>query len=661
MKPENVAMFRDCFRRRVSQNPMVIRKCFLLIWLAALGGAISLPAAVFHEFYVSPTGSDANPGTKSMPFLTLAYARDTARALNRDMQGDIIVNVRGGTYTLKAPLEFGPADSGTNGFKVIYRAYGDEIPVINGGVQVTDWQPDHDRIFSANLDSDSKLRNLFVNGTRATMAQAEFKGQGAWGEFVVKGNEPWAETPGKTLDGIKFDAADVPQLTNAGDVELLQHRTWNFLVLCARDVTTEGSNTVIKLQQPYGAIAATMAWGCNLNPSSKFTIRNAYEFLNRPGQFYFNRVTHTLYYYAREGEDMSKAVVIAPLSQGLLRISGTATNNRVKNLVFTGLTFSYDHWLLESVGGSRGMVGVQSLGLYTRFRDDGNWHKSHYDICDVPQATVEVRNADNIRFERNKFLHLSSGCAVDLVNDVVDSTVEGNVFNDISGNAVNVGHPQHYVIGDGPIYPRRVEGVCARDRIANNFIRKVSLDYKQGEAISGFFTEAVEIAHNDISGVPYGGIALGWWWGNAGIPASTVPKNNVIVGNKVFDTQEELSKDGGAIYVLGEQPGGRIEGNYVRSLSRLMYPDDGSSGWTITNNVFDPQPGGKWLFVWTDRIHDLKIEDNFITGTNLTCKATNNCTPVATHLVEMPFTGEAKKIIQAAGLEKQYRDIAGEP
>jgi len=414
------------------------------------------------------------------------------------------------------------------------------------------------------------------------------------------------------------------------------------------------------LQQPYGAIAATMAWGCNISPSNKFTIRNAFEYLKSPGQFYFNRATHALYYFAREGEDMSRAVVIAPLSEGLLRISGNSTNDRVKNLVFSGLTFSYDHWLLQQVGDSRGMVGVQSLGLYTKFRDDGDWHKSHYNICDLPQATVELRNAENIRLERNQFLHLAGGCAVDLVNDVIDTTVVGNVFNDISGNAVNVGHPQHYAIGDGPLYKNGVEGVCARDKVSNNFIRKVSLDYKQGEAISGFFTEAVEISHNDIAGVPYGGIALGWWWGNAGIPASKVPRNNVIAENKIFDTQQELSKDGGAIYVLGEQPGGRIEGNFVHSLSRLIYPDDGSAGWTITRNVFDPQSGGKWLFVWTDRIHDLKIEDNFITGTNLQNKATNNCQPMATHLVGKPFPGVAKKIIDSAGLEKKYRYIAEE-
>lgn len=640
-----------------SRNDRCFRVVLLTTCLLACDCVSASAEKIFREIYVSPTGDDANLGTKAKPFLTVAHARDVVRTLNAGMTGDVVVNLRDGSYSVTEPLEFGAQDSGHNGFNIIYHAYKNESPVINGGVLVTNWSLDHGRIYSAKLNWDGKLRCLFVNGRRAAMTQREFTGRGAWGEFVVAGTEPWAETPGRTLDGIQFDPTEVPALTNPSDLELLQHRTWNFLVMGVREVATDAGARILKLQQPCGAIAATMAWGCNIGPTNRFTIRNAFEFLDSPGEFYFNHATHTLYYFARDGEDMSRARVIAPLSEGLLRITGNSTNDRVRNLVFEGITFAYDHWLLEKVGDSRGMVGVQSLGLYTRFRADGNHHKSHYDICDLPQATVEIRNAENIRIEQNSFVHLASGSAVSLVNDVVDSEIVGNVFNDISGNAVNIGHPQHYQIGDGPLFPAGIEGVCARDKISNNYIRKVSLDYKQGEAISGFFTEAVEISHNDIQGVPYGGIALGWWWGNAEIPASTVPRNNVIAFNKVFDTQQELPKDGGAIYVLGEQPGGRIEGNYVRSLSRLIYPDDGSAFWNISSNVFDPQPDGKWLFVWTDRIHDLRIENNFTTTTNLQNKATNNCTPVKTVSMGKTFSPEAKRIIQAAGLEKTYRDL----
>jgi hypothetical protein len=617
---------------------------------------------VYRQFYVSPKGADTNPGTESRPFLTLAHARDVVRMINRKMTGDIVIHLHGGTYAVAAPVEFQAADSGNHGFHVIYRAFEKEVPVISGGVPVTGWTLDHDRVYKAKLNWDGKLRSLYVNGVRAKMTQADFRGQGPWGEFTIRGDEPWAETPGKTLDGVQFNSAEVPVLANPSDIELLQHRTWNFLVIGVRDVSKENGYTVFKLQQPYGAIAATLAWHCYVDPKGAFTIRNAYELMKNPGEFYFNRATHTLYYF-NNGEDMSRATVIAPLSEGLMRITGNSPTDRAENLVFTGLTFSYDHWQLEKVGDSRGMVGVQSLGLYTRFRADGNWHKSHYDVCDLPQATVDVRNAANIRFERNRFVHLASGVGVSLVNDVVDTAVIGNVFNDLSGNAVNVGHPQHYIIGGGPLF-KGVAGVCARDIIKDNWVRNVSLDFKQEEAITGFFTESVEISHNDIRGVPYGGIALGWWWGNAEIPPSKVPKDNLIAYNRVVETQQQLPRDGGAIYVLGEQPGGRIEHNYVRSTTRTIYTDDGSAYWTITRNVVDPRDtrdiptkkDGLWLFVWTDRIHDLKIDNNYTSIENTTNKGVN-CQPTNTH-IEKQFSPEAQAIIDAAGLEPAYKDIA---
>ncbi len=641
-------------------NSFRLRSAFALLALCA--GSHPAAAAVYREFSVSPSGSDSNPGTAARPFRTLARARDAVRAVNAKMTGDIVVSLNAGTYPVAAPIEFGAADSGRNGFRVIYRAQGSQPAVISGGVPVTGWTLDHGNVYKARLDWDGKLRSLYVNGVRAKMTQADFTGQGPWGEFVIKGDEPWAETPGKTFAGIEFNPAEVPVYRNPSDIELLQHRTWNFLVLGVQDIRSVDGHTVFTLQQPYGAIAATLAWHCYADPKAKFTIRNAYELLRNPGEFYFDRTTHTLY-YVNNGEDMSRATVIAPLSEGLLRIAGNSPADRAENLTFTGITFSYDHWQLEKVGDSRGMVGVQSLALYTRFRADGNWHKTHYDVCDLPQATVDVRNARNIRFERDRFLHLASGVAVSLVNDVVDSAVSGNVFRDLSGNAVNVGHPQHYIIGGGPLF-QGIAGVCARDVVSNNWIRDVSLDFKQEEAISGFFTQAVEISHNDIRGVPYGAIALGWWWGNAEIPPSKVSRDNIIAYNRIVDSQQQLPRDGGSIYVLGEQPGSRIEYNYVRSPTRTLYADDGSAYWTIAHNVVDPRDtrdipnrkDGQWLFLWTPRIHDVTVRDNYTTTANTRNEATNS-TPVDTHL-EKDLTPAALAIVEKTGLEPAYKDIA---
>ena len=641
--------------RRCTQE--CVRHVGLLLATFLCSSLLHAAPAPFHEFYIAPQGSDGNPGTASRPFQTLAHARDIVRSVNQKMTGDIVVYLRGGVYPVKAPVEFGAADSGYNGFQVIYRAFDNETPILSGGIPVSGWTPDHGEVYKAKLDWDAKLRSLFVNGVRAIMTRADFKGQGPWGEFIVKGDEPWADTPGKTLDGVEFNSAEVPVFRNPGDIELLQHRSWNFLVMGVRDIARGNGHAVLKLQQPYGAIAGTIAWNCNIDPKGTFTIRNAYELLKNPGEFYFDRAAHTLYYF-RNGEDLSRAGTIAPISEGLLRIAGTSPSDRVRNLVFAGLTFSYDEWQLENVAGSHGMVGAQSVALYTRFRADGNWHKGNYNVCDLPQATVDVRNAGNIRFERDRFIHLSSGTAVSLVNDVVDTTVIGNVFGDLSGNAVNVGHPQHYIIGGGPLF-KGTAGVCARDTIKDNWIRRVSLDFQQEEAISGFFTQSVEISHNDIAGVPYGGIALGWWWGNAGIPPSKVPRDNVIAYNRVTDTQQKLPQDGGSIYVLGEQPGGRIERNYVRSNTRALYEDDGSAYWTITNNVVDARDKGQWLFLWVSRIHDLKIDNNYTASANNRNEGIN-CTPTNTH-VEEHFSAAAQAIIDAAGLEPAYKDIVREP
>lgn len=673
------------------------------------------------EIWVAPNGNDANSGVEQHPLATISMAQSKARELRQSndpsIKDGIKIILKSGTYQVDKPLLFGPEDSGTKDSPTIILAEQGAKVVVSGGVKVTGWQQVKGNLYKAHLDRDSKLRSLFVNGKRMHMAETDkpVKALGNWGKFEITGDEPWAFGAGSAIDGIKFPSGEINTYQNPDDIELVQFNVWTEKILCARDIEKFGDTTVIKLQQPYGAIATTMAWAGRINYDRDFVIRNAFELLDSPGEFYFNRKTKTLYYYS-DSEDMNTAEVIAPTSDGLIHIKGASTSDRVKHIYFEGITFSYDHWNLMEVAGSYGFAGIQSLGLAVKYIPGGNWHPSEYNSTDVPRGTIQVENAEDIEFVRNRFEGISSAVAINLVNDVKNSKVEGNFFNDLLGNAASIGYPQHYKIGDetkpvengknmevapkpakemsaavginlvsgvnnsqvegtsyrnlaGKVmnksmkqhYRVGIEGLCENITVANNYIRNVSLDFRQVEAITSFFVANTKIEHNDIEGTPYGAITCGWWWGNAGIPASKVAKNNNISFNKAGNTHQVLD-DGGIIYLLGEQPGTKVEENYLFNGPRCIYPDDGSAYLTITRNVIDNNSyKWMWLHIWTSRCHDIVARDNYVINNLLMDNGTNDIVE-DTHSFRDTgkFSGEALKIMAKAGIQDQFKDIIPE-
>src|SRR5215470_7521939 len=67
----------------------------LVATLVLLAAAQQTYAGVQQTYYVSPTGNDNNPGTQSLPFQTIAHARDQVRLIQANMTGDIVVYLRG--------------------------------------------------------------------------------------------------------------------------------------------------------------------------------------------------------------------------------------------------------------------------------------------------------------------------------------------------------------------------------------------------------------------------------------------------------------------------------------------------------------------------------------------------------------------------------------
>ncbi len=91
------------------------------------------------ELHVSPTGSDAHPGTAQQPFATLEAARDAVRKLKAGgglPPGGVTIWLHGGDYSRTNTLELTAVDSGTPEAPVIWCARPGDNPRLLGGVRL---------------------------------------------------------------------------------------------------------------------------------------------------------------------------------------------------------------------------------------------------------------------------------------------------------------------------------------------------------------------------------------------------------------------------------------------------------------------------------------------------------------------------------------------
>ncbi|MCU0795851.1 MAG: right-handed parallel beta-helix repeat-containing protein [Akkermansiaceae bacterium] len=101
--------------------------------LAALLCLLAVSCDKGTQIYVSPSGSDANDGSRGHPFATLEHARDAARGATSK---PVTIWIGGGTYEFPEGFQLDSADSGTADHPVTYRAMEGETPVFTGARRV---------------------------------------------------------------------------------------------------------------------------------------------------------------------------------------------------------------------------------------------------------------------------------------------------------------------------------------------------------------------------------------------------------------------------------------------------------------------------------------------------------------------------------------------
>ncbi len=492
------------------------------------------------------------------------------------------------------------------------------------------------------------FRQLYVGGRRAQLAMGKpVVGSGFFDEASIPNPPANPERPTRSYDGVEFPAASVPAYTNVRDIRLL-HVAIGFKVdyFPVVDIGASGANRRVRLAQPHFQARLNRDDGFSLDYDDTFTVLNAFEELDSPGEWYLNRATNKVYYYPRAGEDVNQAGAYVPVVETLVNVAGSSPSAKASAIAFDGITFEHGNWLLPR---DRFIGGSQAEAQYA----DDPFKDPNYDGYggEVP-GQIKLTNTRGITFTNNTVRKMGSG-GLQLLTGAEDVTVTGNLFYNLTAAGIIAGRWMDVHV-DGA---RRTRNV----RISNNVVTDIGDDFFPATGISLMNTYNVAVTHNLVYDTPFMGFhqrkaeETSLLDGVDGIGKTTFSHN------EVYNATSKVSwgvHDSGAVYSFGSWPGSVVSHNYVHhSTSTANYYSDNQSHQTRWD--YNVGQGGRFDFspryrrplsVYASHNYT-DFADNWLNGASYDGDG-------PPHVVtDGAWPAEARTIMKAAGLEPAYAGL----
>lgn len=508
------------------------------------------------EFYASPNGS-GTVCSYAAP-CSLTGAQTTARAFlssNASMTDNLIVYLRGGTYNLTSTFSLNQSDSGKSNFYVIYKNYDTEVPILNGGVQVTGWTL-HDRrknIYKAPANL-TQFRQIYVNGARAIRARSP----------NVTNHEtggPYYQTSSSNPFTVRSN--EVGNWQNLNQVETVWISHWlhkrTRIDSISRGITT-AALTFLNPERSSGSLNKVP------QTSTPYYFENAYEILDAPGEWYFSRAERMLYYKPTSSENMATAQVIVPQLETLVKISSpNGANPQAHHIQLEGLTFMHSNW--------------NAPDNYGYLNDQAGSYLVTNGWAPIPGA-VMLTNAANIVIKGNIFKFAGAHGLV-MNRTLKNNQILYNTLTDLSAGGI-------YEFAEAYTATEKASYTLIR----GNLVEKVGRYYSDGVGIFAGKSDHLTIEYNEVRQMPYSGISLGWDWTNNPTNAT----DNLVQYNLIHSVMQ-LHDDGGGVYSLGAMPNTMIRYNYISNIKRSpyageyaiagVYLDNGSQYKNVYGNTLD--------------------------------------------------------------------------
>ena len=554
------------------------------------------------EYFVSPTGSDQNSGTKAEPLKSLMGAFEKLKTNKKRIEAN---NEKAAPSEKVSNVNIYMADGdyyidesnvvridGTYlplGVNFAIKAEENATPTLNGGRQVSNWEETNlngNTVWKAQIEKDlDGIYSLNVNGANAELANS-MSSKNYDGCNLSKQNQKthcYIDSQGSfTWDYI--DSSDKKQgLEVKSNTQILDNlvtpsqtqAVW--LIEWKEFMITLDSLEGNQIKSDYWEIIASLInvasnpdwfWPA---PIHNFFLQNDISLIDRAGEFCYDRASGIIYYYPLEGQTIDSAEVYIPLTHKLMDLTTSAKKGFISNMTFDGITFANTSVDYIDFYGGFAINQAQQLEAGAAIGTPSSYSVNRA----VMDSAISMNFCKNVVFSNCEFRNLGL-TAVKMEHGCQGCKIQGSVFKDLGNSAVVISHPNDYA---ATMAVRSIDNT-----IENNVIRRIGQINLSSPAILVYYTEKTTILHNDIAECPYTGISVGWGW--AGVKNSYANSNSVAF-NKVGNCMTRL-KDGGGIYTLGSQPYSTIEYNYFYSMHNnyaAIYLDEGTSGYTVSNNA----------------------------------------------------------------------------